>query len=405
MGRGRYLSATWRMTVLTLRQGYQDWHVCLHFDSIAQYRSPDYRTDSHFKMAAKSSNYYSKALMFAVFLSSFHLTTTMNLLPIEEQLIWISNTDGVALFRTPILTLLPNGDLLAFVEARKYSSGDAGAKFIAMKRSTNQGLVWGPSEYILDDFHAQDGVNTGAVLFDSDTNTLFLLYSYCGHLANCVPGPDSQAAGSYMIASEDFGYSWSKPVNVKDLIPGVTSLEPIAFGPGYGLQKQHQPNKGRLIACGHTSEYVVRTMLCLYSDDHGKTWAVNKRFYSIPFNNTKVAHDLVPGEVQVVELPNGTLFMTVRNTHGYRCNCRMQMVSYDGGETFPLRNAFFDENLIDPNCFASMMRHKDMLFFSNPASTSHRVNMTVRWSLDYGSSWPGSVIIHEGGNRPKPAGY
>lgn len=35
------------------------------------------------------------------------------------------------------------------------------------------------------------------------------------------------------------------------------------------------------------------------SADHGKTWKINDRFYSLPFNATKSAHDLVPGEVQV----------------------------------------------------------------------------------------------------------
>ena len=37
-----------------------------------------------------------------------------------------------------------------------------------------------------------------------------------------------------------------------------------------------------------------------------------------------------------------------------------------------------------------------MLLFSNPASQSRRVNMTVRMSLDEGRSWPSSLVLHEG---------
>lgn len=102
--------------------------------------------------------------------------------------------------------------------------------------------------------------------------------------------------------------------------------------------------------------------------------------------------------LQVVELPDGNLYMTVRNTHGYRCNCRMQMKSFDGGHTFPLEHAVFDKTLIDPDCFASMLRHKNMLFFSNPASTSRRVNMTVRMSTNYGQSWDQSLPVYSGGS-------
>lgn len=98
----------------------------------------------------------------------------------------------------------------------------------------------------------------------------------------------------------------------------------------------------------------------------------------------------------MVELPNGHLYMTVRNTHGYRCNCRMQLWSYDGGQTFPLEYAVFEKSLIDPNCFASMLHHNNVLFFSNPASTSKRVNMTVRWSMDFGRTWNDSLPIYSG---------
>ena len=74
--------------------------------------------------------------------------------------------------------------------------------------------------------------------------------------------------------------------------------------------------------------------------------------------------------------------------------------SYDGGESFAHSDIYFDETLVDPVVAASLLRYRNTVYFSNPASKFFRINMTVRWSEDNGESWVGSLGVWKG-----PSGY
>lgn len=94
--------------------------------------------------------------------------------------------------------------------------------------------------------------------------------------------------------------------------------------------------------------------------------------------------------------------MTSRNQKNFHCHCRIMSTSYDGAETFAHSDIYFDETLIDPVVAASLLRQRNTLYFSNPASELLRVNMTIRWGDEDAirPSWIGSVGVWKG-----PSGY
>ena len=101
-----------------------------------------------------------------------------------------------------------------------------------------------------------------------------------------------------------------------------------------------------------------------------------------------------------MELADGTIMMNMRQVQdkGFRA----VSTTKDGGETW---SEVIDETvLIEPRCQASFIRYTDKrsgasrnrLLFSNPASATNRVKMTVRLSYDEGKTWPVSKMIHDG---------
>ncbi|XP_033643235.1 sialidase-1-like [Asterias rubens] len=294
-----------------------------------------------------------------------------------EKVLWREGDASVKSYRIPLLSYTPKGHLLAVAEARKYSTSDAGPKFLVVRRSLDKfGDQWAPQQVVVDDgYLIFDGINLGAVIVDDEKGAIFIMYSICNHHDQC------NVTSTMLVKSYDDGVSWTK--GEKLLGPGTWMFSP---GPGFGIQKKYAPNKGRLIVCGHGS-LDKDGLYCLLSDDHGATWRWGGSVIGLPFGLVKQSGDFLPDECQLVELMDGSILVNIRNQNSYHCHCRMVTRSYDGAETFPMENLYLDETLIEPACAAGMVYHKNVLFFSNPKSTTERVDLNLRWSYDNGTTW------------------
>ena len=304
-----------------------------------------------------------------------------------ETKVYVSGKDGYHTYRIPSLLVTKTGTLLAFIEGRKNSSRDHGNLDLLVKRSTDLGKTWSKQSVVYEEGGDKTiTIGNPCPVVDQSTGTIWLPFTRDNH-------------DVFITKSDDDGQSWSKPTKItKDV--KLNGWDWYATGPGVGIQLEKGKHKGRLIIpCDHrlgvsgdrgdTYSHVI------YSDDHGKTWKLG---------GTVGLHT---NECQMVELPNGDLLINMRNYWGSRGkvkakgNMRAISISKDGGATW--KPMTFDKTLIEPICEASLIRYswpgkksKSRLLFSNPASKSGRVKMTVRLSYDEGKTWAVSKVLNPG---------
>ena len=305
---------------------------------------------------------------------------------IVQTPLFVAGQGGYHTYRIPALLSTPKGTLLAFCEGRKTRRDDDGDIDLLVKRSSDGGETWSEQTIVYEEGgDAEITIGNPSPVVDEDTGTIWM--PFCRDNKEVL-----------VTKSSDEGLTWSEPVNISKQVtkPQWTW---VATGPGVSIQLKQGPRKGRLVVPSDHAvmmgEQKIMHSHMFYSDDHGQTWQLGA---ALPEHTD---------ECQVVELAGGELLLNMRSYWGRvakvaeRDGKRAVARSSDGGATW--EELGFDETLIEPVCQASFIRYtstegdgKDRLLFSNPASKTERVKMTVRLSYDEGKTWPVSKLLHAG---------
>ncbi len=279
-------------------------------------------------------------------------------------------------FRNVGLIQCPNGDLLAFVEAR-IGINDHTEKDVLMRRSKDRGMTWGPYEAIWGHLDEDDaGWKDPAPVVDETTGRLFYFMN-----------TNESEKRLFYMTSDDSGYTWSDPIRIPDSL-----LRPEwkrwRNNPGPGIQLKLGKYRHRMLIPGHIVIHEDRHFSVVwYSDDHGATWQVS---------DTAVQGS---DEVSVIELSDGRVLMNIRShgelDPGLDPDYRNFMYSDDGGETWygletkrdlPWESGHGSLTRMD---FGNTYR----LLAFHPIVVK-RKDLTCFVSYDEGKTWPYTKLIH-----------
>ena len=310
---------------------------------------------------------------------------------ISQTVVWQSGQGEYHTYRIPAITVTTKGTVLVFCEGRKKGLSDAGDIDLLCRRSTDNGATWSTQQVVWN--HESNTCGNPCPIVDRQTGTVWLLMTWNrgdDRESQIIAKTSKDSRRVYVTSSADDGKTWAAPKEITDIAkkPDWTWY---ATGPGGGIQIEKGPHAGRMVVpCDHieagTKHYYSHV---IYSDDHGETWQLGG---STPQDKVN--------ECEVVELTDGRLMLNMRNYDRSKKN-RQVAYSTDGGITW--NDQHFDEALIEPICQASIRRYswpvdggKNIILFSNPASSTGRVNMTIRASFDDGKTWPLQKVLHNG---------
>jgi len=291
---------------------------------------------------------------------------------------------GVHTYRIPGLITTDQGTMIAVYDNRYTGTGDLPGNIdVGMSRSIDGGKTWEPMKVIMDmgTPHANNGVGDPAILFDPIAKRLWVaaLWSKGNRsIAGSLPGLSPDTTGQFVVvSSDDDGRTWTTP---KSITPQIKDPKWHIFfnGPGSGITMQD----GKLVfAAQYWDDAKMPYSTIIYSEDRGATWKGN---ILGPKSNTT--------ESQVVETTPGKLMLNMRDNRG---RFRSVATTTNMGATWTEHGTSYSV-LPDPVCMGSFIKAnvnvsgaaKDILFFSNPNTSSGRYNMTIKASTDLGETWP-----------------
>ncbi|MBI5768062.1 MAG: exo-alpha-sialidase [Verrucomicrobia bacterium] len=316
--------------------------------------------------------------------------------PVFRKVLRRQGDDGVHTYRIPGLATTKAGTLLAVFDIRHASAADLpGDIDVGAMRSTDGGLTWSAMRTILDFDKTVpgargNGVGDPCVVADRVTGAIFVaaLWSQGDRgWAKSGPGLSPVETGQFVVTkSTDDGLTWSPPINLTSQIKNP-HWRLFFDGPGAGIQLRD----GTLVLPAQFRDASGAPHSCfIWSADHGATWKISPS-----------ATDGTPttNEAQIAQLGDGSLLLSMRDTRrsGQRAWARFEWT----GDLAQGRWGKPWHDVPDPTCAAGLVRHAGgVLVFSNPASATKRVAMTVRASRDDGRTWNAGRLI-----EPGPSAY
>lgn len=308
--------------------------------------------------------------------------------------------DNAASYRIPGLVTSNDGTLLAVYDVRYNNSADLQEYVeIGLSRSTDKGQTWEKMTIPMSFGEygglpkSQNGVGDPAILVDKETGTIWIIAAWTHAMGNGRAWTNSgqgmdknQTAQLMLVKSDDDGKTWSEPINITSQVKDP-SWYFLLQGPGNGITM----DDGTLV---FASQYIGADRIpnagIIYSKDHGKTWNIKNHART---NTT---------EAQVVEIAPGELMLNMRDNRG---GSRAVYTTKDMGQTWKEHESSRTA-LVEPVCMASLINSKaddnvlnqDVLLFSNPNTTNHRKDITIKASLDGGYTWDkdNQLLLDEG---------
>lgn len=323
-----------------------------------------------------------KTRLILTVLALFSVGTASGKPSLTQTDVYVAGHDGYNTFRIPAIETAPDGTLIAFAEARKYTAEDPGFGRqdidLVYKRSTDNGATWSPMVILEDPGEEWSAANPSTVL-DRTNGKLWVFYirgKPKRSSETARPGTDDM--NNMARWSTDNGRTWSEAIDLTGVARDMKdpTWRVSVPGPGGAIQT----SKGRLIVAMWKMPFSDFT---LFSDDHGQTWRRGK---------------LVPGtqggdESQVVELNDGRILHDMRQekeTH------RWIAESTDGGETWgnPRPGITVTPVACAIERYTPTGAARSQLLWTGPKGPKRKL-LVLRTSTDEGRSFPQERVVSD----------
>ena len=295
---------------------------------------------------------------------------------ISRSLVY-SGPDSVSKFyRIPALAVATDGTIVALADRRLDTNKDLPGRIdVVCRRSSDWGNTWSPVIEVAA--HDSIGGYGDPGLGVNSDGTLVAVMTHGNGLWESTPGDHATICTSL---STDGGITWSAPTDITAGLFASDDTGPVKAVTAFATSGHIETLRdGSMMFCLVTRPKEKKwSELQIYpvkSTDGGHTW-----------NIIAVSVDDDADESKLVELPDGSLLMSVRNRRkGFRKFSR----STDGGQSWS--EITHSTTLPDPACNGDLIsyrhRGKPYLLHTIPDSHTGRTDVSLFASADNGDTW------------------